>query len=46
MARDERNRVWRLAAPETAVTALLVVAILRVSTPVLALATGSTRLPQ
>jgi len=46
MARDERNRVWRLAAPETAVTALLVVAILRVSTPVLALATGSARLPQ
>jgi len=46
MARDERNRVWRLAAPETAVTALLVVAIPRVSTPVLALATGSTRLPQ
>ncbi len=46
MARGERNRARHFAAPETAMMALLVVAILRVSTPVMALAVSSARLPQ
>ena len=46
MAGGERNRILHLATPETAVMVFLLVVVLRVASPVLALAVGSTRLPQ
>jgi hypothetical protein len=46
MARGERQHARQFAAPEMTVTAFLILAVLRVATPVMALATGSARLPQ
>jgi hypothetical protein len=46
MAGEKLEHVRRLATPETAVRLLLVVAVLRIATPVMVLAVGSTRLPQ